>query len=97
VTEEKAATLEFAHQQVDQSIVHTPEVYRFFIATSGYFPTGYLFMEHFCGWTLDDLDLTIHTDTVFRIANIVAHFGPIRAQVQASQAPVGCGKPNGYL
>ncbi|KAF2808040.1 uncharacterized protein BDZ99DRAFT_489555 [Mytilinidion resinicola] len=78
-----------------QDIVRTPEVYRFFMDTSATFPTSYIFMEYFRGWTLDDLDLTVHTDIIPRVASIIAHFGSLSGgQVPG---PIGGGKLHGYL
>ncbi|KAF2495107.1 hypothetical protein BU16DRAFT_561412 [Lophium mytilinum] len=95
VTAQEFATLEFAHQHINQSIVRTPEVYRFFTDTSGTVPIGYIFMEYFRGWTLDDLDLTVHTDIIPRVASIITHFGTISGgQVPG---PIGGGKLHGYL
>lgn len=95
VTAEEAATQEFAYRHVDSSIVRVPRVYRFFKDESRQpFAWGYLFMEYFDGWVLDDLDLGIHTDIIPRLANIVAHFGSISSQIPG---PVGGGKARGPI
>jgi hypothetical protein len=53
-------------------------------------------MEYLLGWTLDDLDLDIHTDVIPRIAKVIAHLGGIAGGAQVP-GPVGGGKPQGYL
>ncbi|OBT86002.1 hypothetical protein VE02_06394 [Pseudogymnoascus sp. 03VT05] len=64
VTAAEAKTQEFAHQNVNPSIVHVPQVYRFF--GRDYDPRwssseGYLFMEYVPGQTLAELDLDVRT------------------------------------
>ncbi|OBT66935.1 hypothetical protein VE03_04179 [Pseudogymnoascus sp. 23342-1-I1] len=103
VTAAEARTQEFAHQNVNPSIVHVPKVYRFF--EWDYDPRwssseGYLFMEYVPGQTLAELDLDVRDDIVPRIAQIIAHLGQIGVPNGLSDAvpgPIGGGSPRGYL
>lgn len=103
VTAAEARTQEFAHQNVNPSIVHVPRVYRFF--ERDYDPRwnsseGYLFMEYVPGQTLAEVGLGVRDDIVPRIAQIIAHLGEIEVQNSQSDAvpgPIGGGCPIGYL
>lgn len=103
VTAAKARTQEFAHQNVDPSIVHVPEVYRFF--ERDYDPrwsssVGYLFMEYVPGRTLAEIDLDVRDDIVPRISQIIAHLGQIEVRNDLKDAvpgPIGGGRPRGSL
>jgi serine/threonine protein kinase len=97
VTASEAETQKFAHQNANPSIVHVPQVYRFFQRNHPpwHCPKGYLFMEYVPGQLLRELDLIENNDIIPRVAKIVAHLG----QIQDSQVPgpIGQGQPQGYL
>ncbi|OBT59723.1 hypothetical protein VE04_00213 [Pseudogymnoascus sp. 24MN13] len=103
VTAAEARTQEFTHQNVNPSIVHVPQVYRFF--ERDYDPRwngseGYLFMEYVPGRTLAELDLDVRDDIVPRIAQIIAHLGQIEVRDDLKDAvpgPIGGGSPRGSL
>ncbi|OBT77589.1 hypothetical protein VF21_04587 [Pseudogymnoascus sp. 05NY08] len=103
VTAAEARTQEFAHQHVNPSIVHVPQVYRFF--ERDYDPrwsssVGYLFMEYVPGQTLAELDLDLRENIVPRIAQIIAHLGQIEVRNDLKDAvpgPIGGGSPRGSL
>ena len=97
VAASEAKTQQFAHQNVNPSIVHVPRVYRFFQRKdpAWHCPKGYLFMEYVPGQALQELDLIANNDIIPRVAKIIAHLG----QIQDSQVPgpIGEGQPEGYL
>jgi serine/threonine protein kinase len=97
VTASEAETQKFAHRNANPSIVHVPQVYRFFSRPDPQWDNGkgYMFMEYVPGQLLKELDLKENTDIIPRVAKIVAHLG----QIQGSQVPgpIGGGEPDGYL
>ncbi|KAL1967707.1 hypothetical protein VTN77DRAFT_2964 [Rasamsonia byssochlamydoides] len=99
VTSAEAATQQFASEHLDPNIVRVPRVYRFFTGPprpdDWPWPKGYLFMEYVSGQNLQDLDLSVHTDIVPRVATTIAHLGQIKGG--SIPGPVGTGKLRGYL
>lgn len=53
-------------------------------------------MDYVSGQSLQDLDLSLHTNIVPRIATIIEHFGQIHNSRQVP-GPTGGGEPEGYL
>jgi hypothetical protein len=97
VTASESETQKYARQHTNPSIVHVPQVYRFFQRNdpTWHCPKGYIFMEYVQGQALQELDLNANTDIIPRVAKIIAHLG----QIQGGQVPgpVGMGQPEGYL
>ncbi|OKL55251.1 hypothetical protein UA08_09469 [Talaromyces atroroseus] len=92
VTATEATMQEFAYNNVNHDIVRVPRVYRFIQDELG---RGFLFMDHAPGQKLSDLDLSIHTDIIPRITNIIAHLGQIKQGQKPG--PIGERGPQGYL
>jgi len=97
VAASEAITQEFARQNTNPSIVHVPQVYRFFQQDDPLWhcSKGYLFMEYVQGQTLKELNLDIRSDIIPRVAQIVAHLGQIQGSLVPG--PIGSGQPEGYL
>ncbi|RDW61108.1 uncharacterized protein DSM5745_10606 [Aspergillus mulundensis] len=98
VTASEAATQQFAHTNLDPSVVYVPKVYRYFRQSR--IPAGeeygYLFMEYIPGRNLQDLDVAGDSlaHLVPRIVNIIESLGQLRA---SKPGPVGGGIPLGYI
>ncbi|GKZ23607.1 hypothetical protein AbraIFM66951_009880 [Aspergillus brasiliensis] len=92
VTATEAAMQEFAYDHINHDIVRIPRVYRFVEDEVG---RGFLFMDYVPGRTLSELDLSVHTNIIPRITNIIANLG----QIQHGQKPGPLGEkgPQGYL
>lgn len=93
VTATEAAMQEFAYSNVNHDIVRVPRIHRFFQDDLG---RGFLFMDYVPGQRLLDLDLTVHTEIIPRVANIIAHLGQIK-HGQKRPGPIGDKGPQGYL
>jgi hypothetical protein len=75
----EAKSQDFARRNVDPSIVHVPQVHRFFSwqAPSWPRPKGYLFMEYIPSQLLQDVDLNLRVDIISQVAKIIEHLGQI--------------------
>jgi hypothetical protein len=85
VTAAEAAMHDFAYKNLNHDIVRVPQVYRFIQDESG---RGYLFMEYIYGQTLANIDINLHKEIIFRVAEIVEHLGQIQAPEQ-KPGPIG--------
>ncbi|EEQ35319.1 hypothetical protein McanCB56680_004691 [Microsporum canis] len=103
VQRRRAIMQNYAYRRLNPSIVRVPQVYRFFLQSTGHsLPDGYLFMEYIPGQTLEQLDTTAGDNSVSRalttrLAKVVAHLQEIEAEDDAPPGPVGGGMSQGYL
>ncbi|KUL90931.1 hypothetical protein ZTR_00746 [Talaromyces verruculosus] len=83
---------EFAYKNVNHDIVRVPRVHRFVQDELG---RGFLCRDYVPSQKLLDLDLTVHTEIIPRIANIISHLGQI--EHGRKPGPIGEKGPQGYL